>query len=196
MLTDSEKKEKRASPDPSDKRSRLLEAALELFESRGFDAVAVPEIAAKAGVATGTIYRHFADKAALVNALYRHWCWVFDGIMFAPAPKPKAPRDALSLTWQRLMLFARSYPRALRFLLLHRHASYLDEESKAMGDPFLIIAGTLAPNSVLQRPTLAALLWGASAGLMKSADEGALKLDAPVVAAMEDALWRAIAGNR
>src|SRR5690242_7492150 len=33
-----------------DKRARLLDAALDLFEIRGFDAVAVPEIAAKAGV--------------------------------------------------------------------------------------------------------------------------------------------------
>ena len=40
---------------PHDKRARLLEAALELFETRGFDGVAVPEIAKAAGVATGTL---------------------------------------------------------------------------------------------------------------------------------------------
>lgn len=189
------KRKKRSSPDPKDKQTRLLEAALELFESRGFDGVAVPKVAKKAGVATGTIYRLFADKAALANALYRHWSWVFDGIVFGAAPKTKSPREAFSLTWQRMMLFARTYPRAMRFLLLHRHGPYLDEESKAMGDPFLTIAGTLAPHCVLERPLLATLLWGASAGLMKSAEDGSLKLDAPAAAAMEDALWRAIAGR-
>ncbi|HEY4124317.1 MAG TPA: helix-turn-helix domain-containing protein, partial [Rhizomicrobium sp.] len=54
---------------PDDKRERLLDAALELFELRGFDGVAVPEIAHMAGVATGTIYRYFETKEALVNAL-------------------------------------------------------------------------------------------------------------------------------
>ena len=43
-------------------RLRLLQAALELYEQRGFDQVTTAEIAARAGVTERTFYRHFADK--------------------------------------------------------------------------------------------------------------------------------------
>ena len=55
----------------SDKREAIMQAALELFVERGFYGTAVPEIADRAGVGAGTIYRYFESKEALVNALYR-----------------------------------------------------------------------------------------------------------------------------
>ena len=41
---------------------RLREAALELFEDRGFEQTTVAEIAARAGLTERTFFRHFADK--------------------------------------------------------------------------------------------------------------------------------------
>ncbi len=41
---------------------RLREAALELFERRGFEQTTVAEIAARAGLTERTFFRHFADK--------------------------------------------------------------------------------------------------------------------------------------
>jgi AcrR family transcriptional regulator len=49
-------------------RQRLLDAARELFAERGLD-VTVDEIARHAGVGTGTAYRRFANKDALIEAL-------------------------------------------------------------------------------------------------------------------------------
>src|SRR4029079_5221887 len=54
-----------------DKREAILEAALALFVERGFFGTAVPEIAERAGVGAGTIYRYFESKEALVNTIYR-----------------------------------------------------------------------------------------------------------------------------
>ena len=52
-------------------RQRLIKTALELFTTRGYHDTTTAQIAKKAGIAEGTIYRHFASKQQLVNELYR-----------------------------------------------------------------------------------------------------------------------------
>jgi AcrR family transcriptional regulator len=49
----------------------LLKAAAAVFVTSGVDAP-IREIAAKAGVGIGTIYRHFPTRADLIVAVYRH----------------------------------------------------------------------------------------------------------------------------
>src|SRR6267154_2893765 len=49
----------------------LLAAAAEVFVTSGVDAP-VRDIAARAGVGIGTIYRHFPTRADLIIAVYRH----------------------------------------------------------------------------------------------------------------------------
>ena len=49
----------------------LLEAAAAAFVASGVD-VPVRDIAARAGVGVGTIYRHFPTRADLIVAVYRH----------------------------------------------------------------------------------------------------------------------------
>nr|WP_191292219.1 TetR/AcrR family transcriptional regulator [Kitasatospora herbaricolor] len=49
----------------------LLDAAAEVFVTSGVEAP-VRDIAARAGVGTGTVYRHFPTRADLVVAVYRH----------------------------------------------------------------------------------------------------------------------------
>lgn len=52
-------------------RQTLLTAAAAVFVTSGVDAP-IREIAARAGVGMGTIYRHFPTRADLVVAVYRH----------------------------------------------------------------------------------------------------------------------------
>ena len=49
----------------------LLEAAAALFVTSGVEAP-VRDIAARAGVGMGTVYRHFPTRADLIVAVYRH----------------------------------------------------------------------------------------------------------------------------
>ena len=49
----------------------LLDAAAAIFVASGVDAP-IRDIAAKAGVGTATIYRHFPTRADLIIAVYRH----------------------------------------------------------------------------------------------------------------------------
>ncbi|WP_416972455.1 TetR/AcrR family transcriptional regulator [Streptomyces sp. 4F14] len=70
----------------------LLDAAAAVFVVSGVDAP-VREIAARAGVGTGTVYRHFPTRADLVIAVYRHQvdtCAQAGPTLLASAPTPYA----------------------------------------------------------------------------------------------------------
>lgn len=53
------------------RRTAILDAALDEFSARGFAAARLDDVAKRAGVAKGTIYLHFADKEALFQELVR-----------------------------------------------------------------------------------------------------------------------------
>jgi AcrR family transcriptional regulator len=55
--------------DARDNRTRVLEAARELFSERGLD-VTMREVARRAGVGPATLYRRFPTKPALVEAAF------------------------------------------------------------------------------------------------------------------------------
>lgn len=83
-----------ASPDPvsagalAPKRERgrlrveaIMSAALEVFAEKGLDAATMTEIAARSGTAIGSLYRFFASKDALADALLlRHAQHVEQGL--------------------------------------------------------------------------------------------------------------------
>jgi AcrR family transcriptional regulator len=55
--------------DAARNRERILAAAAELFTERGLQ-VTLDEVARRAGVGVGTVYRRFPDKEALADALF------------------------------------------------------------------------------------------------------------------------------
>lgn len=57
--------------DAAARRQAILDAALTVFAQRGYEAARLDDMAAKAGVAKGTLYLYFNDKEALFEALVR-----------------------------------------------------------------------------------------------------------------------------
>jgi AcrR family transcriptional regulator len=57
---------------PEVRRQAILEAALSEFAERGFAAARLDDVAARAGVAKGTLYLYFQSKEALFEALIRN----------------------------------------------------------------------------------------------------------------------------
>ncbi|GAC1438231.1 MAG: TetR/AcrR family transcriptional regulator [Solirubrobacteraceae bacterium] len=55
-------------------RSRLVRAAREVVERDGYGAASVAAIAARAGMATGALYRHFPSKGELFAEVFREVC--------------------------------------------------------------------------------------------------------------------------
>lgn len=66
-------------------RQRLLDAAARVFSACGYSRATTKEIAKAAGVAEGTIYRHFADKQELFLAVFsEHNAANFQGLLELP----------------------------------------------------------------------------------------------------------------
>lgn len=55
--------------DPAGKRAAVLDAAMTLFTQKGYEKTSIADIAARAGVSVGSVYRAFADKPALLAAI-------------------------------------------------------------------------------------------------------------------------------
>ena len=74
-------------------RRKLLDAALSLIREQGYNATTIDQLCARAGVAKGSFFHHFADKPALAVAAAEHWATT-TGALFAHAPY-HAPADPL-----------------------------------------------------------------------------------------------------
>lgn len=55
-------------------REAIAAAAVALLSERGYSGLSVSAVAERAGVATGSVYRHYVDKSDLVVRIFRELC--------------------------------------------------------------------------------------------------------------------------
>lgn len=55
----------------SDKRERIIQAAIEVFSAVGFDTASMADVSSAAEVAKGTLYLYFSSKEQLVEEVYQ-----------------------------------------------------------------------------------------------------------------------------
>ncbi len=92
-------------------KARLIEAALHQFEQDGYEATSVAELAAKAGVTTGSLYHHFDSKLGLYTVvrddLEKRITDRMEGAgAVAGAPGQAAAREALLVAFDAAVRFA------------------------------------------------------------------------------------------
>jgi TetR/AcrR family transcriptional regulator, repressor of fatR-cypB operon len=182
-----------------DKREAILEAALELFVERGFFGTAVPEIADRAGVGAGTIYRYFESKEALVNAIYRQEKLHFAHVVLDDFPAAAPTREQFRLLWTRMARFATEHPSSFIFLELHHHARYLDAESRAvehrMTELFTHVVTAAQARNELKAGAprlLMGLVMGAFVGVIRSCVDVDQPLEEADWKLAEQCVWEAI----
>jgi len=186
-------------PRGDDKREKILAAALDLFAERGFHGTPVPEVATRAKVGAGTIYRYFESKEALVNVLYRQLKNEMLAHTASDLDFTLAPRQQWHRLFRRIVSFAEAQPLAFAFLELHHHAPYLDEESRAietrvMGMAVAFLEQTRAAGLTRAEDpqVLIALVWGGIIRLIRSFHEGLLQADEATLERFEALCWEAL----
>lgn len=68
-----------------DNREKILDAALKLFTTKGYDAVGVQEIADRSGITKPTLYHYFGSKYGLLEALIQMHYTPFVNLLEAEA---------------------------------------------------------------------------------------------------------------
>jgi AcrR family transcriptional regulator len=188
-----------ATPTTNDKREAVLDAALTLFAERGFYGTSVPDIAQLAKVGTGTIYRYFDGKEALVNALYQQHKAALGKALLADFDAFAPPRAAFHGFWTRAIAFTLGSPRVFQFLELHHHAPYLDKKSRELETELLLLADrfiTTASEGLVFKDVpagvLLAIVWGAFRGIVQGGHEGRIDLTKKTISQAEECVWEAI----
>jgi AcrR family transcriptional regulator len=101
---------------------RIVEVAREVFREQGYDA-SLDEVAKRAGVGPGTLYRHFPNRDALLDAIMQSWVDRVDEAAEKALTHEGSPRDLL-LAW------CEEY---VRLISLHKGGPA--KITSAMGDP-------------------------------------------------------------
>ena len=183
----------------SPKREAILHAALELFAEYGYHGTTVPQVAERATVGAGTVYRYFDSKEALVNALFQKWKGELGRTLMEDFPMTLPVRAKFAEIWRRLASFGTQQPVAFAFLELHHHGSYLDKRSLAVEEALLLPLRAFAAEAQrtgeikpLAAEMLGALVFGSFTGLVLAARKGLLQLTPKTIHAAEQCMWEAI----
>ena len=151
---------------------------------------------------TGTIYRYFRSKEALVNELFREEKRHLNRRLYSNLDRSLSPRESFAVVWERMVLYTREAPESYRFMELQDHRPYLDKDSRTMEHeaiaPLLSYYRTLQKQGVyrndIRAEVLMALVWGAFVNLIRAERDGHFKLDQADIDAARDACWSLCTG--
>jgi AcrR family transcriptional regulator len=159
-------------------REEILLAARELLaETQDADALTIRSVAERVGVSTPSIYLHFADKAALLDAVCEAVFADLDSLMQAAAAETQDPFEGLRLRGVAYVRFALANPEQYRLAMMTmpgRHdlgRTALMYEDIVVGPTYTnltdavkrcIDVGVFAPGT--DPETVATTLWAAAHG--------------------------------
>ena len=114
---------------------RLIAAAAAAFAEHGADDVSLEEIARRAGVGIGTLYRHFPARQALLEAVYKEQVDALDALA-AKLMTAEAPGAALA-DWMRAFIAFGKTKRSLSSALV----ATIGKDSELMSACSMVLRG-------------------------------------------------------
>ena len=129
-----------------DKRTAILDAAIQVFARTGYHAARVSDIAEEAGIAYGLVYHYFKNKEEVLNSIFEERWGDFLDVVSAIAASDQSTRDRLFQIAKLIVNAYRVRPEWVKVLVLEiQRSSRFAEPGQmhAVGKLFAMIAGIL-----------------------------------------------------
>lgn len=182
-----------------DKRTAIMQAAMELIAEQGFHGTPTSQIAQKAGTGVGTIYRYFKDKDELIEEIHTMAHGLFLG-SFAASYDPQRPvrENYLSIFTALTRLFI-AHPFEIRFMEQYYNSPYgvakKRSEEYACDKPlFQFFEQGKQQQAIKDFPmeVLMSLSFGPIIFVTRDHLNGFVNLDDTLIAAIVEASWDAV----
>lgn len=188
---------------PSTK-TRLLEAAAEVFLTQGFGSASLDMVRQQAGVSNGSLYHHYPTKTHLADALYAHILRNYHTQMMSTLADNPSAQDGVKSLIGKTMQWVTQNPSHARLLHDLRMAGALaggprerDETNvKAFGALAQWVSARTALGEMreMPQPVWTALVFSPVMALMPHwASQPKPTISPKVRAALEHAAWMAVA---
>ena len=183
-------------------RARIENAALDLFAERPFHEVRLDEIARAARASLQTIYRHYGDKQALLDACVLHWANALAARMTDHLAGIETYKDRLRKVFWVVLDFFEQHPKVARMILgsVYPGAMRYDvtDQQRRLTNLFLEVLAEGRERGILNDQVSEAILldyfYGVLARLIQM--QSLRQQEPPLtdqVNVLFDMLWRAIA---
>ncbi|AJF05931.1 TetR/AcrR family transcriptional regulator [Geoalkalibacter subterraneus] len=185
----------------TEKRTAILEAAVELFADRGLHGAPTVAIAERAGVGVGTIYRYFKDKDDLIDQLHQDLQERARHHIAAGYDAERPISERFKFLFSRMLDFLLANPREFKFMELHYYSSRGLAERTPSTEEEEPIRTLLAEARHLQifkdapLDVLEAIAFGPLVALAKSHSHRGLPLDEESRKLTVQAAWDALKSN-
>ncbi|MCE5262406.1 MAG: TetR/AcrR family transcriptional regulator [Deltaproteobacteria bacterium] len=186
----------------ADKRSDIMQAALELIAEQGFHGAPMAEIAERAGVAAGTIYRYFENKDVLITELHRELEDRIITVLQEGYPLGRPLRERFLYLNQKLLRYFIEHPLHFRYMEQYFNSPFgitmhRDKLLGKSGNPDLlreIFEEGISLQILKDLPVMVlfSLAFGPMITLMRDHILGFITLDSLLIRQVTEGCWDAI----
>ncbi len=187
--------------DREEKRSAVIQAALDLVAEHGFHGAPMAAVAERAEVAAGTIYRYFENKDDLILETFRFLEDIVYKVVMNGYPEGGTVRDRFLHVEDALIRYLVASPREFRFIEQFQNSPYganrRREKMLGRGDKTVVLDlfeegrrdGIVKDLPV---PVLFALAFGPMIQICRDAVFGFITLDDRLIAESVESCWDAV----
>lgn len=183
------------------RRETILHVAKELIAVNGFHNTPMSMIADKAGIATGSIYRHFTSKDELINEIHRELNDRLVRSLLKNYPRGEPTSVRFHSIGRSFVHYCLAAPFDFSFLekfhnspygVAYRRELVSQEKEQSPIDELLAAAAREEVIKQLPRTVLSALIFGPLVGIVRDHILGFNRLDEETIERTVEACWDAI----